>query len=84
MCVYYLVPSLDDGFDTVKIELEALNISNSDFESTVFIYDSKFGDFNFKGDFYTGDKLTIDVKIKDGELLALIGKPILDLMPYKF
>ena len=60
----------------MKIELKAENISNAYFVSKAFIYNTKTAVYTDKGDFYTGDKLTIDVNLYDGEAIAIIASTV--------
>jgi len=84
LCLYYLIPSKNDGYDAVKIELKAQDISNAYFESKAYIYQSKTGEFKEQGNFYTGDKLTIDINLLDGEAIAIIANTIQDSNPFQF
>lgn len=46
VCLYYLFPSKNDGYDAVKIEVKAEDISNAYFVSKVFIYNTKTGEYS--------------------------------------
>ena len=54
------------------------------FESKVYILNTVTGVFTEVGDFYTNDKHTIDIDVKNGEIIALIGLPQLDSGSYYF
>jgi len=41
----------------------------------VYVYNTNTGKYEFKDKFYTGDKLTVDFNVKEGEILVLVGNP---------